>query len=54
MKGVIKYEKFIFDYFPRIQNIGVFKVNRKEEYEPIKNNAEKARIAYINKKGVKK
>lgn len=47
-----KYEKFIFDYFPYIQDIGIFKVDRKEEYEPIKSNAEKAKIAYMNKKGV--
>ena len=44
-----KYEKFIFDYFPHIEKFGVFVVERKEEYEPIKANADKAREAYINK-----
>ena len=44
-----KYEKFIFDYFPYIENIGIFVVERNKEYEPIKANADKARQAYINK-----
>lgn len=45
-----KYEKFIFDYFPYINNVGILNVDRKKEYEPVKNSAEKARIAYLNKK----
>ena len=48
-----KYEKFIFDYFPHIKRIGIFTVDRSFEYEPIKANADKARIAYINKWGMK-
>ena len=44
-----KYEKFIFDYFPHISKIGIYVVDRKYEYEPIKDNAEKARNAYIKK-----
>lgn len=49
MPNCYKYEKFIFDYFPHIKNAGIFVVERKEEYEPIKANADKAREAYINK-----
>lgn len=48
-----KYEKFIFDYFPHIEKVGIFAVNRNLEYEPIKANADKAREAYINKWGLK-
>lgn len=44
-----KYEKFIFDYFPHIDNVGIFAVERSKEYEPIKANADKAREAYIKK-----
>lgn len=44
-----KYEKFIFDYFPHIDKVGIFVVDRNEEYEPIKANADKARAAYLNK-----
>lgn len=47
-----KYEKFIFDYFPYIENFGVFTVKRELEYEPVKDNADKSRIAFLNKKGV--
>lgn len=45
-----KYEKFIFDYFPYIEKVGIFTVKRELEYEPVKNSAEKARIAYLKKK----
>lgn len=44
-----KYEKFIFDYFPYINNVGILNVDRKKEYEPVKSSAEKAKIAYLNK-----
>lgn len=47
-----KYEKFIFDYFPYIEKFGVFTVKRELEYEPVKDNADKSRIAFLNKKGV--
>lgn len=46
-----KYEKFIFDYFPYIEKVGIFTVKRELEYEPVKNSADKARIAYLKKKG---
>lgn len=46
-----KYEKFIFDYFPYLDKAGIYSVKRENEYEPIKDNAEKARIAYLKKKG---
>jgi len=45
-----KYEKFIFDYFPYINNVGILNVDREKEYEPVKNSAEKPRRAYLNKK----
>lgn len=48
-----KYEKFIFDYFPYIKNIGIYVVDRSKEYEPVKSDADKARGAYINKGGLK-
>lgn len=48
-----KYEKFIFDYFPYIDNVGILNVDRKKEYEPVKSSAEKARIAYLNKENKK-
>lgn len=44
-----KYEKFIFDYFPYIDKIGIYVVERSKEYEPIKASADKARAAYLNK-----
>lgn len=47
-----KYEKFIFDYFPYIEKFGIYTVKRELEYEPVKDNAEKSRIAFLNKKGV--
>lgn len=46
-----KYEKFIFDYFPYIENVGIYTVERELEYEPVKDNAERARIAFLKKKG---
>ena len=46
-----KYEKFIFDYFPYLEKTGIYNVKRENEYEPIKDNAEKARVAYMKKKG---
>lgn len=46
-----KYEKFIFDYFPYIENVGIYTVERELEYEPVKDNAEKSRIAFLKKKG---
>jgi len=44
-----KYEKFIFDYFPYLEKVGILKVERKNEYEPVKSDAEKALEAYLNK-----
>ena len=44
-----KYEKFIFDYYPHIDNAKIFVVDENLEYEPIKANADKAREAYLKK-----
>lgn len=47
-----KYEKFIFDYFTYIEKYGIYTVKKELEYAPIKDKAEKAKEAYLNKKGV--
>lgn len=47
--NAFKYEKYIFDYFPYVENLGVYMVNRNEEYEPVKDSAIKAKEAYIKK-----
>jgi len=33
----VKYERFLFDLFPRARDIGVVQVVREREYEPVKN-----------------
>lgn len=47
-----KYEKFIFDYFPYLTRVGIYVVDRDKEYEPVKSSAEKAKEAFIRKKGL--
>ena len=49
-----KYEKFIFDYFPYLEKVGIYNVNRKLEYEPVKSSAQNAKEAYLNKIGGKR
>lgn len=34
---LIKYETFIFDYFEKVQDVTVLRVNREEEFAPVKN-----------------
>lgn len=34
---LIKYETFIFDYFDKVQDVTILRVNREEEFAPVKN-----------------
>ena len=52
-----KFESFIFDAFGKLDNMLIYRVNREEEFSPVKNatgvdSAETARIAY-NKQKIK-
>lgn len=51
--NAFKYEKYIFDYFPYVDNLGVYMVSREQEYEPVKDSPVKAREAYIKKYNIK-
>ncbi len=33
----IKYEAFIFDYFKMVDDVTIFRVNRNDEFAPVKN-----------------
>jgi UDP-N-acetylglucosamine pyrophosphorylase len=51
--NAFKYEKYIFDYFPFVDHLGVYMVDRAEEYEPVKDSPVKAKAAYIKKYNIK-